>query len=309
MVFVVLNSRPDRLGANLSWYIMQIIWCHKNKWFCHYNGTPFDESVFCKTIKLYLEKYNFQLGEQLGSHDHLWNVDFIENSQQDWPGNNMKVTKEVKLDLLSYYKKHIYDDMHVCFESVIVSNPISQGIDINFKKTIALHLRLDDVSGRTPYPGKYSSKYYRDKVNAGNINIDLADESSFFKKHDLNCPGWNRQFNPFDCQAPLSIEATREYIQIAKAEFPDHEIVIVTSPTSKIDPKLDGYRVIQNDNPDKDLYILCKSDVIICSKSLFCFSSLYFGNHTKKYIAMWGHIVGTGITTKYDETTNNFYLY
>ena len=51
MVFVVLNSRPDRLGANLSWYIMQIIWCHKNKWFCHYNGTPFDESVFCKTIK------------------------------------------------------------------------------------------------------------------------------------------------------------------------------------------------------------------------------------------------------------------
>ena len=258
MVFLILNSRPDRMGANLSWYIMQIIWCHKNSWFCHYNETPFDDSIFCKTIKLYLEKYNYRLGEHLKSHDHEWTVGFIEDSQQDWPGNNMKVTKEVGIDLLSYYDKHIRHDMQECFGSTLIDNPMPLIDGVDFKKTIALHLRLDDVAGRTPYPGKYSSKYYRDKLNCGNIGIDLADEAAFFSKYNLECPGWNRHFNPFDCQAPLSIETIREYIQIAKAEFPEHEIVIVTSPTSNVDPRLSEYRVIQNSDPDMDLYFLCK---------------------------------------------------
>ena len=40
MVFLEINHRPDRLGANLTWYIMQIIWCHKNEWFCHWLPGP-----------------------------------------------------------------------------------------------------------------------------------------------------------------------------------------------------------------------------------------------------------------------------
>ena len=197
MVFLEINHRPDRLGANLTWYIMQIIWCHKNNWFCHWLPGPFDESLFIETIKIYLNKYNFNLGDELGDHDHKWKVEFIENSQQDWPGNCMKVTKEVGLDLLTYYKRYIYDDMNEIFKSIFISHPKFKSINLNFKKTIALHLRLDDVSERGPYPGKPGCEYYKNKLETGNTKIDLDEESSFFHEKGLYCPGWNRHFNPF----------------------------------------------------------------------------------------------------------------
>ena len=165
------------------------------------------------------------------------------------------------------------------------------------------------MSERGPYPGKPGCEYYKNKLETGNTKIDLEEESSFFYEKGFYCPGWNRHFNPFDCQAPIQHENLIEYIDIAKKDYPDHELIIVTSPTSKVDSRLDKYRIIKNNDTDLDLYILSQCDVIITSKSLFCFSSLYFGNHRTKFIAMWGHIVGTGITTKYDRQTNNMYLY
>ena len=54
--------------------------------------------------------------------------------------------------------------------------------------------------------------------------------------------------------------------------FPRHNLVIVTSPFSKVDEELKKYRIITNDDPDVDLYILTQANVIIGSKSLFCFS-------------------------------------
>ena len=91
--------------------------------------------------------------------------------------------------------------------------------------------------------------------------------------------------------------------------FPRHNLIIVTSPSSKVDEELKKYRIITNEDPDVDLYILSQANVIIGSKSLFCFSSFYFGNRHMKIIPIWGHIIGTGITTKYDFQSNNVYLY
>ncbi len=308
MVFLEINHRPDRLGANLTWYIMQIIWCHKNEWFCHWIPGPFDDSLFVETIIIYLNKYNYDLGEKIESHEHGWKVDFLEFTQQDWPGNAMKVTKEVGVDLLTYYKNNIYIPMTEIFTSIFISHPKCKSIDIDFKNTIALHLRLDDVSIRGPYPSRAGCKYYRHKLNSGNIHIDLQDESEYFYRVGLYCPGWNRDYNPFDCQAPIEVRHIKTYIEIAENMFPRHNLVIVTSPTSKVDEELKKYRIITNDDPDIDLYILSQANVIITSKSLFCFSSLFFGNHQMKFIPIWGHIIGTGITTKYDFQNNNVYL-
>jgi hypothetical protein len=55
------------------------------------------------------------------------------------------------------------------------------------------------------------------------------------------------------------------------------------------------------------LYYLCNSEILICSRSLYCFCSVYLWNAKEVYIPMWGHIAGTGLTTKYDKNVNLIY--
>ena len=307
-MYIVLDNRPDRMGANLSWYIMQLIFAHKNKWFIHYYGSPFDDSIFFKAIRIFVDKYNKKLGEELGTYDHQFRTYIIDINQQDWPGNCMKVCLDVKKDLISYHYEYLYESLIDCFNSVVVEN-IDMFKDfpkLNLKKTIAVHMRLDDIADRQPYNGIHSTEYYREKVNTGNITINLDEEQQFFMKRGLWAPSYGRHYNPYDCQAPIEEHIVQEYINKATNEFPEHEIVIVTSPISKVTLP---YQVIRSPNSDIDLFIMSKADVLICSKSLFCFSALYFGKSSKRYIPMWGHIAGTGLTSKYDNTKDNVYLY
>jgi len=95
-------------------------------------------------ISIFIHKYNKALGDELGSHDHLWTEYFVENSQQDWPGNNMKVCKTIKCDLVSYFKKHLYSPMREILDTLIIKKEYAFS-GTEFNKTIAVHLRLDDV--------------------------------------------------------------------------------------------------------------------------------------------------------------------
>lgn len=308
-MYIVLDNRPDRMGSNLTWYIMQIIYAHKNKWFVHYQSSPFNESIYFKSIKTFVNKYNYELGEELGSHDHKWQSYIIDINEQDWPGNNMKVCNNIKQDLISYYYEHLYESMNACLNSVIVDDlkRFNNMPDIDLKKTIAVHLRLDDVVDRMYYDGIHSTEYYRNKIDTENIGINLIDEKLFFLKRDIDIPGPGRHYNPYDCQAPIEPSKLQKYIDDVQKIYPEHEVIIVTSPISKVDLP---YRVIQNRDPDLDIFIMSKADVLITSKSLFCFSAMYFGNpDQKRFIPMWGHIAGTGLTSKHDKTTNNTYLY
>ena len=309
-MYIVLNTRPDRFGSNLSWYIMQLVYAHKNKWFIHYHNSPFDESIFFKAIREYTKIYNFELGEKKGSHDHEWQTYIIDINEQDWPGNNMKVCKCIGQDILSYYHKHIYPILKGCLSSYYIEHIDNfKNINIDFKKTIAVHMRLDDVMTRSPYDGIYSTQYYRSKLNNDNIAINLEEEKKYFDDHYfLHIPGSGRHYNPYDCQAPIPEDIVQRYIDLIKQKYPYHDVVIVTSPNGKETVKL-PYKVISNNNIDVDLYILSKADVILCSKSLFCFSALYFGQARERFIPMWGHIAGTGLTTKYDKNDTCTYLY
>lgn len=308
-MYIILTSRPDRLGSNLTWYIMQIVYAHYKQYFIHYhNDSPFKSSLFVQAMIDYIEKYNYNLGEKLGNHDHLFTESFIEESQQDWPGNNMKVCKEIHCDLLSYFKQYIYPEFSKLLAFKVTRNEsVYKTIpEILFNKTIAVHLRLDDVVGRIDYNGTFSSQYYREKVESGKINIDLEEERLYFKQKGIDIPGWNREYNPYDCQAPFPEEQVELYIQMAKKKYPGHDVLLVTSPNSKTTLP---YKVIQSPNTDTDLLILSKADVLICSRSLFCLTSVYFSKATEIFLPMWGHVAGTGLTSYYDNNTNITYLY
>jgi len=301
-MFIVLIGRPDRMGAIFTWYIMQIIYAHYHKWFIHETdgGILFDNSIFMQMIKIFINKYNKELGDKLGSHDHLWTEQFVEPSQQDWPGNNMKVCKKIECDLVSYFKKHIYSQMREILDGLIV-NKGYMFPDIDFKKTIGLHLRLDDVCTRHDYNGMLSAEYYRDRLNSGKINIDLEDERRYFEKRGIYIGGWGREYNTHDCQAPIDENRIQHFINIVKAKYPDHNVVIVASPLGNVGLP---YQTIRSKDSDMDLSFLCNCDVIICSRSLYCFSSVYLGKATEIYLPMWGHIAGTGLMSKYDKSTH-----
>lgn len=307
-MFIILNNRPDRLGSNITWYIMQLIYAHSKQYFVHYHDSPFHSSLFVQAIVKYIDKYNYELGEKLGSHDHLYTEFFIEESQQDWPGNNMKVCSQIQCDMLTYFKEYIYRDLVDILSALISQNQniISSLKVIPFNQTIAVHLRLDDVINRTCYNGVYSTEYYRNRLDSNNIDIDLQDERDFFLKRGIDIPAWGREYNPYDCQAPISDNLIMYYIGMAQKKYPNHEVIIVTSPSSNT--KL-PFKVIKSQDMDIDLLILSKADVLICSKSLFCFTSVYFNNATEIFLPMWGHIAGTGLTSKYDKTNNISYLY
>ena len=146
------------------------------------------------------------------------------------------------------------------------------------------------------------------KLNNGNININLEEERLFFEKKGIYIQGYGRHYNPYDCQAPISESKIQEYIDLALIKYPAHDVVLVSSPLTMSKIKL-PYPIIASNDIDRDLAFLCNCDVLICSKSLYCFSSVYLGKASEVIIPMWGHITGTGLTSKYDQTTNITYVY
>lgn len=300
---IVLCSRPDRMGANLSWFIMQLIYAHYMSCHIYYIHVKYDNSIFVKTITKYIDKHNaslLEMGIPYEPRHHL-----IEVNEQDWPANNMKVCKTIGCDLYTYFKKHLYQPLREILDSYAVEKNYFSMIDFDPKKTICVHLRLDDVVDRFDYDGIHSTKYYREKLNNGNININLEEERLFMATQGIYIHGYGRHYNPYDCQAPIAENRIQGIINQAKEKYPEHNVIVVASPTgNKIELP---YRCIRSDDIDFDLFLLCNCDVLICSRSLFCFSSTYLGFAKDIYIPMWGHITGTGLTTKYDEANLNYW--
>ena len=300
---IVLYSRPDRMGSNLSWYIMQLVYAHYVGCHIYYIHVKYDNSLFVKALLKYIDKHNELLREKDVPYEPCFHL--IEESEQDWPGNNMKVCKAIECDLYSYFKKHLYQPIREIMNGLAIEKNYFSNLDFDPEKTICVHLRLDDVINRFDYEGIFSTKYYREKLNNGNINIDLEEEREFMENQGIRIRGWGRTYNPYDCQAPIAENRIQEIINQAKDKYPDHEIVIVASPSGN-EIGL-PYRCIRSEDPDFDLFMLCNCNVLICSRSLFCFSSTYLGTATDIYIPMWGHITGTGLTTKYDQANLNYW--
>jgi hypothetical protein len=260
-MYIELYDRPDRLGANITCYISQIIYAHHLGIGIKLNESKeyrYSYSPFVKYLFEWIKKYPV-LGDSKIEYGNT--CEFI--------GLMGLTTNKIGSDHISYFKKWINCSYKIEYP-------------VNPEKCILIHLRLDDVSNSPDYDGNICSSFYKEIVENG----EYAVYTNILGEQICNQ------------QAPLSKNKIEKVLTEVKEIYPDYPIKIVTSPNEKI---VDfDYPVIQSNDESYDLYLLSKAPVVILSRSTFAISSLFFGNHERVYIPSWGCAVCMGLNTKFD---------
>jgi hypothetical protein len=290
-MYVVLFHRFDRLGCNLINYISQIVYAHHHGYYIKfienkYNYPKYPNSKYYKILVNYIVNV-LNINNDTQNCYHLGYDDEIlyDCNKYDIQLFCGYVTQAIKCDLVSYFHKHIYNDLNFDELNDYYSDVLTT---YNFNESIFCHLRLDYVSHKTDYDGSICSKYYR-----------------LLLENDKPCH--NKFYEYVNNHSPLSKEKIIKMITDSKSKYPNDKLYMVTSPVS--DPDFDEYEIICNVDVDKDLFILCSSKKSILSRSMFALSSLFFSK-TKKYcyLPSWGYFITCGLNTKYDN--NDFkYIY
>lgn len=292
LYYIDIFNRGCRLGANILNYISQIVYAHKNNYYIKYdkNFLRFKNSIFIKSLFSYVDNYNLNLLEN-------YDIDryFIDSEELNLQKINIDTvhfvhiismtTMNISSDIISYFKKHIFPNIEEEFEKLAT---IMNYTTLDVSKKILVHLRLDDVRNVRDYDGSICSNYYADRINNGQ-----------------SCFHTNLYDGLYNQQAPLSKEKLMDQITTAQKKYPDYKVVLVTNPGETVDLP---FQIIQNDDPNFDLYLLCKSEVLILSRSTFTLASLFFGRQKEVYIPLWGHAVCLGIYTKYDNSKFNYFF-
>ena len=290
-MYIVLFHRYDRLGCNLIIYIAQIIYAHYHGYYIkfidnEYNYPKYPNSRYYIMLKDYINNVlninnDVQHCYHLGNDDEIL-YDFIKYDIQLFCGF---VTQTIKCDLLSYFHKHIYNDLDFKDINDFYSDVL---INYNFNDSIFCHLRLDDVSHKQDFDGTICSKYYKLLI-----------------ENDKPTP--NKFYQYINNHSPLSNEKINTMINDVKNIYPDNKLYMVTSPISDTD--FNEYEIISNSDVDKDLFILCNSKKSLLSRSMYALSSLFFSKPKEYcYLPSWGFFVTCGLNTKFDN--NNFkYIY
>jgi hypothetical protein len=285
-MYVVLFHRYDRLGANLINYIAQIIYAHHHGYYIKILDNKFNQPKYPNS-RYYIILLNYINNVlninndthncyHLGSDDEIL-YDFNKYDVQLFCGF---VTQTIKCDLLTYFHKHIYNDLD--FKDLNDYYDISY----DFNNSIFCHLRLDDVAHKKDYDGSICSKYYK-----------LLIEN--------NKPCTNKFYEYVNNHSPLSKDKINMMMYDAKNIYPNDKIYLVTSPIS--DTEYTEYEIISNIDVDKDLFILCNSKKSILSRSLYALASLFFSKPKEYcYLPSWGFFVTCGLNTKYDHNEFKF---
>jgi hypothetical protein len=279
--FIYLYSRGDRLGGHILQFITILIYAFYNNLYIYYdiNELKYTESIFVKKILFFINNWNTRFNTPNTSKPYIqpYFLDFTKKNDNSFFYSEdlclifTQVVYSIKSDLISYFKKYIHIPKNV-----------------SIKKTITIHLRLDDVSTQADYDGYVCGNYYKNIINESEIISGIVQK-------------WETLYNT---QRPLSKDKLELVISQATKKYPDHEIVIVTSPGEKVDF---DYPVISHSNPDDDLMYLCNSDVLILSRSTFSIIAAFMGNASEIWCPVWGHFVCMGLNTKYDKSKFNYF--
>ena len=280
-MYIVLFHRYDRLGCNLINYIAQIIYAHHHGYYIKfidnkYNYPKYPNSRYYQILLNYINnvlniKNNLGPDDEILYNCHKYDIQLFCGF----------VTQIIKSDLLSYFHKHIYNDLD--FKDL---NEFYHDVSYDFNNSIFCHLRLDDVAHKTDYDGAICSRYYK-----------------LLLENDKPCH--NKFYEYVNNHSPLSKDKIITMITDAKNDYPNDKLYMVTSPISDSDFK--EYEVICNTDVDKDLFILCNSKKSILSRSLYALSSLFFSKPKEYcYLPSWGYFVTCGLNTKYDNNGFKF---
>jgi len=282
MTFITLQGEPgNRLGAHIVSYLNQIFYAHFYQYSIHYDLTnvAYMDSPFIKLIIAWIDRYNSGLGEESN--------EVFPFSNLDWSKVMYKTLEIIRVDFAAHWREIYPEVCSDCFSS------LSPRFSIPFdpKKTIAVHLRLDDVHDWSDYNGTISANYYRDLIQR-----DASLDEMLHVHHYGSYP---------NIQSPIPFDRVEIQIQDAKQRYPDHEVVIISSPKTRNLIQTD-YRVICNEDESHDLFLLCVSDVVILSRSTFSICSLLFGNHSRVYVPLWGQLTYYGFYTKFHRDSEHF---
>lgn len=286
-MYVVLFHRYDRLGCNLINYIAQIIYAHHHGYYIKFidnknNYPKYPNSRYYHILLNYINNiinikndtkncYNFGPDDEILYDCNKYDIQLFCGF----------VTQSIKCDLLSYFHKHIYNDLD--FKDL---NEFYHDVSYDFDNSIFCHLRLDDVAHKTDYDGTICTKYYR-----------------LLLENDKPCH--NKFYEYVNNHSPLSKDKIITMITDAKNTYQNDKLYMVTSPISDSDFK--EYDVICNTDVDKDLFILCNSKKSILSRSMYALSSLFFSEPKEYcYLPSWGYFTTCGLNTKYDNNAFKF---
>ena len=337
-MYIYLFDRPDRLGSQIVCYISQILFADKYNLIIklkkdkekYYGFSKFqfehqrerdkygcNISIFVKILFEYIDIHNRKLKErniddniEYILNDKLIQDNYIKNQcikcgkcfkKDHYFQAHLKVCKvygvlgmdllrlcsyvlrNIEQDIFSYFKSKIFKHIKVSFKNLTSEYKIP--FDVN--KTILVHLRLEDKSNSHDYHGKKRCEYYKKKIH--------NNEDCFTEYYHLD-----------NTQSPLSKNKIDDVLNLAKKEFNDYKIILLTAPGS--DTSEYSYDVIKNEDENLDLYLLTMCKVVVLSRSNFAVSSLFFSDKKKVYCPLWGYFTCYGLDTKYDKN-NFFYFY
>ena len=284
MPFITLHGEfDDRLGAHLMFYLNQIFYAYYHRYRIKYDidTLQYRSSLFVKILLNYIDIYNESLEK---TENDLEVFPFPKAEHIEWSKTMYKTIQCIQMDFQSFWREiHPID--------LLRQSPYPENILFDPKKTIAVHLRLDDVHDWWDYDGTASANYYRDLVN-NDVSMDNMYHVHNYGKYP-------------NIQAPIAMERIHSQIKDAKERFPDHEVVIISSPSTQHLIQT-NYRVICNADESLDLLLLSIADVIILSRSTFSLSSIVFGNHRHIYAPLWGQMVYYGFYTKHHKNSEIF---
>jgi len=299
---IYLFSKSDRLGSHLLQYISIVIYAYYNNLYIVYEEDKlnYTNSVFVKALLKYIDKHNekFPSKNYFEQYKNLNIQEYWLNFQFNYDRNNLfyscdtliistQVVYSIKSDLISYFKKYIYQTINHNVERFL---PTNYNVPFNPKKTILLHLRLDDVKDRNDYDGEICSNYYKNRIDNNYESIQ----------------GITTNVGNTNFQTPLAKHKIETCLSEAKEKYPEHEVIIVTSPGNYV---IDyPYKCIRSDDESYDLFLLCNCDILILSKSTFSLSAAFLGSAKEIWCPLWGHFVCTGLYTKYDKSKLNYFF-
>ena len=300
MGYIQLLGRGDRLGANITTFIAQIIYAHKNKLEIRYDRNfiesgdnvffvPFNQkyinSIFIESLLDYIDIHNSRLIKD-DVIVEMYTIHFFEIIS--------KVVLEIGMDLLTYFKTFIYGDVINIFK--LKSQEKNYTIPFDIENTIVVHLRLDDVRNCQDYDGRLCSSEFLKILNDDKI---LDNSIDFLVKEKYG--------NHTNAQSPIPFNRIQECLDIIKKENPNFNIVVVTNPGE--DTTNITYPVLSSNDESYDLFLLCNAKKVILSRSTFAISSLFFSDSETYYVPLWGHVPCFGLSSKFDKTNNIKYFY
>ena len=100
-MYIILKDRGDRLGANITNYISQIIYAYHNKYFIIYNrNMRYNDSIFIKILFDIIDEYNKNIEKNMDIE--------IKFPDDDYFRSISYALHDVKCDYVTFFKNYIF---------------------------------------------------------------------------------------------------------------------------------------------------------------------------------------------------------